>query len=324
MTPIDGYAALTAAAGAWTTTALGQFEISGRDAVGLVDRVTTADMERLPPGRFAHSLILRDDATILSRVTIYRFADRVMLLVDVGARDAVWQQLLAHKRGDVRMRDISDDLGVIAIRGPMTISQLTLRLSPMPAASGDLTRSRLAGVDVFAARTTAEGPDGIDLYARSRDMDTILACLAEVATPMVQDGEWELFRMEFGVARAGVEIEEGDTPVEAALERLVELDKSTRFPGRVALEERIRTGAVRRLVGFVASSDTAPPPGAVVFVNGRMVDRVRSSVISPRFGPIGMTAVPLGADQPGTVLTITDGGKTWPAVVARVPFGREA
>ncbi|HRP06895.1 MAG TPA: glycine cleavage T C-terminal barrel domain-containing protein [Gemmatimonadales bacterium] len=217
----------------------------------------------------------------------------------------------------------SDDLGVVAIRGPMTISQLTLRLSPMPAASGDLTRSRLAGVDVFAARTTAEGPDGIDLYSRRRDMETIVACLEEVATPLVTAPEWELFRLEYGVARSGIEIEEGDTPVEAALERLVALDKPTRFPGRNALAERVRTGAVRRLVGFMASSDTVPPPGAVVFVNGRMVDRVRSSGRSPRHGAIGMTAVPLGADQPGTVLTITDGGRTWPAVVARVPFGSE-
>src|SRR5690606_15091543 len=197
-------------------------------------------------------------------ITVYRLADMVMLLVDAGARDAAWQQLLAHKRGDVRMRDISDDLGVIAIRGPMTISQLTLRLSPMPAASGDLTRSRLAGVDVFAARTTAEGPDGIDLYSRSSDMETIRACLEEVATPLVDTSDWELFRLEFGVARSGIEIEDDDTPVEAGLERLIALDKRTRFPGRNALRERIRTGAMRRLVGFVASSDSAPPPGTPV------------------------------------------------------------
>lgn len=324
MTPLTSYEAITSAAAAWTSSALGQFEVSGPDAGAYVNRVTTADLSRLPPGRFAHALMLRDDATILARVTVYRFDDLVMLLVDGEARADAWQHLVKSKRGTVRLRDISDDVAVLAVRGPRTVAQLTTELDPMPIASGDLNRARLAGVGVFAARTTAEGPDGFDLYCRGRDLPTLGDTLARIGIPMVDDDTWNLMRLERGVARFGIEIDSEDTPVEAALEHLVVQSKGARFPGEAAFAERLRTGALRRLVGFTAVGDTAPPVGATVSAAGRPVDRVRSAAMSPRAGVIGMTAVPLGADTPGTPLRISTDWREWDAVVTQVPFVAEA
>lgn len=317
MTAPDGYLALTTAAGAWTTGNLGQFEVSGSDAAAFVNRVTTADLSRLPSGRFAHALMLRDDATILARVTVYRLGGVVMLLVDGAVRAAVWQDLVARKRGTVRLRDISDDIAVLAVRGPRTIAQLTMRLAPMPRESGDLTHARLDEVDVFAGRTTADGPDGLDLYCRGRDLPTLGDALTTLGVPIVSDDAWHLMRLELGTARLGVEIDPDDTPVEAGLEHLVALDKGAPFPGEVAYRERVRTGPLRRLVGFAMPNDHAPRVGDPVSVGGRTVDRVRSTGVSPRAGVIGMTAVPLGADAPGTVLQI---GESGPAVVAALPF----
>ena len=81
MSTLDEHRVLVEGAGAWGTDNLGQFEVTGPDAGALVNRVATADMSRLSAGRFAHALLLRDDASILERVTVYRFPDRVMLLI---------------------------------------------------------------------------------------------------------------------------------------------------------------------------------------------------------------------------------------------------
>lgn len=320
MTASDDYIALTTAAAAWTTTALGQFEVSGPDAAAFVNRVATADLSVLRPGQFAHSLLLRDDATILARVTIHRLNETVMLLVDGSARAAAWRHVVEHKRGNVRLRDISDDVAVIAVRGPRTIAQLTLRLSPVPASAGLVTRARLDAVDCFAARTTDDGADGLDLYCRGRDLPTLGDALARLGVPLVSDDAWQITRLERGIARLGVEIDGDDTPVEADLVHLVAENKGTRFPGEVAYAERRRTGALRRRVGFRLEGDSAPPEGARVHTGGLPVDRVRSIGVSPRFGIIGQTAVPLGSDTPGTAIRISHGGRHWDGVVARMPF----
>lgn len=320
MIPLDEYEALVAAAAAWMPTAVGQFELSGADAHAFVNRVTTVDISRVPPGRFAHALVLRDDAAIIGRVTVYRIGDLVMLLVDERSREAIWQQLLAFKRGSVRLRDISDQVAAVVVRGPAALARVATLLAETPARSGDLVITEFAAAQVFAARTTADGPDGIDLYCRRRDVEPVRQSLQALAIPFVSDATWDLARLEWGVARVGVEIAPDDTPVEAALTALVARDKGAPFPGEAALESRLRVGPLRLLVGFRLDGDALPPVDAPLAVNGRQVDRVRSVGRSPRFGVIGMTSVPVGADQEGTPITISTVNGNLSGQVAATPF----
>jgi len=315
-----GYRALTTASGFWHASGLGQFEVAGVDAHAYVNRIATADLSILSPGHYVHSLLLREDASILDRVTVYRFPERVMLLVDAAQREAAWEHIVSRKRGNVRLRDISDDMGVVAVRGPATTVRLSPLLSPYPVEPGDVVSGRLAGIDVFAARASLDGPDGIDFYCRSRDRMSLERTLTSAGVPSVTDEDWRLNRLEWGIATIGSEIDSGDTPLEADLERLVAEGKGAPFPGETALAARRRTGALKRLVGFQISGDEMPPLAARVSVAGVVVDRVRSIAASPRVGIIGMCAVPTSADTAGTVLTMHSGESSWTAKVVHRPF----
>jgi aminomethyltransferase len=318
----DGYRALVAGAASWTARGMGLIEVAGADSHAFVNRIATADLSLLPPGRFVDSLILRDDASILDRVTVYRFPERVMLLVDAEQRSAAWDHILERKRGNVRLRDISDDMGVIAVRGPATVARMTSWLVPIPLEPGDLTTARFGEIDVFAARVAADGPEGIDFYCRSRDCAALAAALARAGVVPVDDDDWRLHRLEWGIANVGIEIDSGDTPVEAGLESLVAEGKGAPFPGETALAARRAAGAMKRLVGIRVAGDVVPPPSSRVRVAGVMVDRVRSIGDSPRVGIIGMTAVPTTAATPGTALLLLLGDQTWQATVVGRPFVR--
>jgi aminomethyltransferase len=315
-----GYQALTTAAAAWSSDALGQFEVSGADAHAFVNRVTTVDISKLPPGRFADALFLRDDASILGRVTVYRFEDLVMLLVDDAIRLAAWEYLVARKRGNVRLRDISADVAVVSVRGPAAAARLATLLDPVPAAPGDLRRARCAGVDVFAARGDRFGPDGLDLYCRARDVHSLRSAIASLGIPFVDEEVLDLARLEWGVPRVGIEIDEADSPLESGLDHLVAQGKGAPFPGEVALANRRRTGAFKVLTGVEIAGDDLPPVGAEVHLNGRAVDRLRSVARSPRAGVIGMTAVPRGSDAGGSPVRIVAGTRSWDAILVRPPF----
>jgi aminomethyltransferase len=317
----EGYHSLTTSAGSWTASGLGQFEVAGADAHAFVNRIATADLSLLDPGRFVHSLLLRDDASILDRVTVYRFPERVMLLVDASQRQAAWEHIVQRKRGNVRLRDISDDMGVLAVRGPEAVTLLVPVLEPAPAEPGDVVTARLDGIDVFAARATLDGPEGFDLYCRLRDLAALQTALMKANVCPASDEDWQIFRLEWGIPTVGIEIDPGDTPVEAGLESLVAEGKGAPFPGETALASRRRTGAIKRLVGFrIVDDDEMPPLAARVTVAGVMVDRVRSVGRSPRVGVIGMTAVPTTADVPATRLTMISGERVWKATIMRRPF----
>lgn len=316
----EEHRALVSGAGCLAADGLGQFEVTGPDAHAFVNRVATLDVSLLSPGRFAHALILRDDAAILDRVTVYRFPDRIMLLVDAQFRHAAWDYIVARKRGNVRLRDISDDVGLITVRGPATAIRVAALMDAVPVEPGDVETSRFAGVDVFAGRATLDGPDGIDFFCRKRDRDSLETGLRHAGVYPVISEAWELLRLEWGVARVGIEIDSDDTPVEAGLEHLVAEMKGAPFPGETALASRRRSGAMKRLVGFRAHGSELPTIGARVTVAGLMTDRVRSVGRSPRVGIIGMTAVPTSATTPGTPLHFEGGSQSWTGEVVRRPF----
>ena len=220
MTALDEHRLLVDGAGAYAAEGLGQFE-----ATAPMPGRSSTDRHRrhlaLPAGRYAHALLLRDDATILERVTVYRFPDRVMLLADGANRDAAWEHIVARKRGSVRLRDISSDVGLIAVRGPTSIARLELVLQPLPPEPGDVVNARLGEVDVFAARATRDGPEGIDLFCRQRDRHTLLELLRSIAVLPIGESAWNLLHMEWGIPHVGRGIDRGDTPIEAGLEYLV-------------------------------------------------------------------------------------------------------
>jgi aminomethyltransferase len=316
----DGYRALVSGAGSWTARGMGLFEVVGPDAHAFINRIVTSDLSLVSPGRFVHSLLLRDDASILDRVTVYRFPERVMLLVDAAMREAAWDHIVARKRGNVRLRDISTDMGVVVVRGPGAHAALSPVLLPFPGEPGDVLTGRLGGVDVFAARATRDGPEGIDFFSRARDREALERALAGAGVTSATDDDWRVHRIEWGMATIGIEIDPGDTPWEAGLDRLVAEGKGAPFPGEVAFASRRRTGAIKRLVGFQVAGDDLPPLASRVSVAGVMVDRVRSVCRSPRVGIIGLTAVPTSADTPGTTLSLLSGTQTWNARVLRLPF----
>ncbi len=316
----EAYRALTSGAGSWVAREFGQFEIAGADAHALVNRIVTADLSLLRAGRCVPSLLLREDATILDCVTVYRFPERVMLLIDPAQRAEAWEHIVSRKRGNVRLRDISDAMGVVMVRGPGTATQLAPLLSPVPEQPGDVASARLAGVDVFAARAPADGPDGIDFYCRARDVESLRAALQRAGVRPVDDDAWQVTQLEWGIPRVGVDIDPDDTPVEAGLGHLVAEGKGAPFPGETALAARRRTGAIKTLVGFHVGGDDVPPVGARASVAGVMVDRVRAVCQSPRVGVIGTVAVPTSADAPGTMLSLVSADRLWQARVVRRPF----
>ena len=322
MTEPAGYTALVSGAAAFSPELLGKFELVGADAHALVNRVSTADISRLPPGRHVDALLLNDDASILTTVNVLRFPDRMLLIVPGEHRQQVWDYLVDRRRGNARLRDISDEVTTVMVRGPRSAELLQSVVMPWPRRAGDLTNSRVDDVTVFAARVGEGGPEGIDLHCRSRDGEALMTALGQTGVDRADISAWQTVQIEWGRPTVGVEIESGDTPHEAGLVNLVAAGKGAPFPGEQAFAAREQVGPLKSLVTFSAAGAMPPPVGAAVMLAGRQVDTVRSSVMSPRFGILGMTAVPTRSTGAGVVLTVVSGDMQWEASVCIPPAGR--
>src|SRR5881628_1869167 len=109
--------AVREAVGIFDVSHMGEFEITGPDRNAFVQRVTCNDVGALRPGQAQYSAILTEQGTFVDDCLVYRFADRLMMVVNAANLAADWEHIVAQKRGaNVRLRDISDETALLAVQ----------------------------------------------------------------------------------------------------------------------------------------------------------------------------------------------------------------
>src|SRR4029079_6187975 len=105
--------------GLFDVSHMGEFIIRGPRAVDFVNYVTTNDVAALTIGQVHYSTILNDRGTIEDDCLVYRFPDKVMMVVNASniAKDYAHVAKHAAKFG-VTIEDVSDDMGLLALQGP--------------------------------------------------------------------------------------------------------------------------------------------------------------------------------------------------------------
>ena len=316
--------AVRTGAGVFDVSHMGEFEVTGPDRNALVNRFTCNDVAALEPGGVQYSAILTPEGTFVDDCTVYRFEDKLMIVVNASNVARAWEHIVKQKGGaNVRLKDISDDVGLLALQGPGAQALL------QPLADRRLDDigyyhfqvGKIAGAQCFISRTGYTGEDGFELYCRDRDTVAIWEALTAAGAKPIGLGARDTLRLEMGYALYGNDIDDTITPLEAGLGWIVKLDKGAPFMGDRALREQKARGVTRKLVGFKLEGRGIPRHGYSVHCEGREVDVVRSGTMSPSLGqPIGTTYLPADVAKAGTRFEIDIRGERIPAEVMKRPF----
>jgi aminomethyltransferase len=312
--------------GVFDISHMGEFEVTGPDRNAFVQRITCNDVAALKPGQAQYTALLTERGTFVDDCVVYRFADRLMLVVNAAniARD--WENVVDHKAGaNVRLRDVSEETGLLAVQGPGAEALL----APLTSAAIALlpyyhfTEGKVAGMECFISRTGYTGEDGFELYCRGADLEKLWHALVGPgrAEPCGL-GARDTLRLEAGYPLYGSDIDDTVTPFEAGLGWIVKLEKGADFVGLAALRRQKAAGVTQRLVGFrVLEPRLVARPGHDVYVDDRKVGVVRSGTVTPTANcAVGMTYLPIDRARPGTRFTIDIRGRHAPAEVVPLPF----
>src|SRR6185312_1693081 len=142
---------------------MGEFEITGPDRNAFVNRITCNDVGALAPGAVQYSGILTPQGTFVDDCTVYRFDDKLMIVVNASNTAKAWEHIVAHKGGiNVRLKDISAEVGLLAVQGPRG-EALLQPLADVPLgeiAYYHFAAGKIAGAQCFISRTGYTGEDG--------------------------------------------------------------------------------------------------------------------------------------------------------------------
>ncbi len=312
--------------GLFDVSHMGEFEVTGPDRNAFVQRVTSNDVGALKPGQAQYSALLTEQGTFVDDCLVYRFEDKLMLVVNASNIAKDWEHVVAQKGGaNVRLRNISDEVALLALQGPKAedllapLTSLSVKLLPYY----HFTDGKVAGAQCFVSRTGYTGEDGFELYCRAADAERLWHALAGPgrAEPCGL-GARDTLRLEAGMPLYGNDIDDTTTPYEAGLGWIVKLDKGAPFTGLKALKQQKLDGIKRKLVGFtIGEPKVVARHGHDVYLNGRKVDSVRSGTVTPTVNAaIGTTYLPVDQAKPGTTFEVDVRGRRVPATVVKLPF----
>ncbi len=316
--------AVRQAAGLFDVSHMGEFEITGKDALKFASYVTSNNAEALEVGQVQYSSFLHESGGIVDDTLVYRFAEKVMLVVNASNIAKDW----AHVSGlagnfEVTLTDVSDATGLLALQGPdaQAVLQPLTKAGLEPLGYYRFTAGEVAGVPCVISRTGYTGEDGFELYHAPAYAQKLWDALtANRGVTLAGLGCRDSLRLEVAYPLYGNDIDDQTTPLEAGLGWIVKMKKDD-FVGKAALAEQKAKGLSRKLVGFRLTEKGFPRQHMPVLVDGAPLGEVRSGTVSPSTGQaIGTCYLPLAKSAVGTSFAIDIRGKAVPAEVVATPF----
>lgn len=312
------YETLRSGCGLFDRSARGKLALGGPDAIEFLNGQVTQELADLTPGHGRYAAFLTHKGKMLGDLRVLAFAGEdggVELLLDTErvALQNLFDMIRRFKVGyRVELHKRTLERGLLSLIGPRTAS--VCPVSGLGPDEHDNAAVQVDGVPALAVRTDV----GLDLICAADDSERLASGLRERGAAPVDEQAVECLRIERGIPRYGVELDDSVIPQEAALnERAVSLTKGC-YVGQETVARLFYKGRPNRLLRGLLLSQPVPP-GTPLLLGERIVGHVGASVVSPRLGPIALAIVRREA-EPGSHLTAGDASLD--VTVLELPFER--
>jgi len=308
---------------------MGEFEVSGKDALEFLQKTTTNDVAALSPGQIQYTCMTYPDGGIVDDLLIYKLKDRFMLVVNASNMKKDFEWLFSHIEGDVKLVDHSQETGLLAIQGPNAIKVMTDLTSFDLDAMGyySFATAEVGGETILFSRTGYTGEDGFELYIPNDRCANVWKAVIEAGKKkdmqLVGLGARDSLRLEMKMALYGNDIDQTTTPIEAGLSWIVNLE--TEFIGKETIARQKAEKPDRRLICLELEGRAFPRPGYEIFDGDKAIGKVTSGTFSPSLQkPIALGYVPRSKAKIGSKVEIAIRDRRYPAVVVKPPFYKKA
>lgn len=313
--------------GVFDVSHMGRIEVTGSDALAFVNWMTTNDARNLAVGQAQYSVLCYPDGGIVDDLVVYRLDGRWLLVVNGANNEKDTRWLEEHISGDVRLRNITDEVAQFAVQGPYAESVLQ-RVSSAPLADIGFYRSagiRIGGIEALVSRTGYTGEDGFEVYVPSGQAlaawDAVFEAGRDHQIEPIGLGARDTLRLEMKMCLYGNDIDQSTNPLEAGLSWVVQLDKPGGFIGSDSLRLIAAEKPSRRLVCIEMKNHHIPRPKCPILANGNQVGVVTSGTMSPSLNKgIALGYVKQEWARAGTNLTVDIRGSLGEAEVVKPPF----
>jgi len=298
--------------GVFDVSHMGELEVEGPRAQGLLQSLLSNDLERLEDGQAQYTLLTNDSGGIVDDLIVYRLSPfRFLLIVNAANREGDFEWMREREIPGSDVRDVSDEYGLLAVQGPRALERLGLPEAP----AFSFAEGELDGIACMINRTGYTGEQGVELMVPVEDAGDLWDRVVARGAKPAGLGARDTLRLEVCYPLHGNDIGPETDAVSAGLGWVCALDKD--FTGADELRQIKAEGPRRRLVAFVMQERAIPREGMGIDGGGEVTSGTHSPMLDRG---IGLGYVPADNAAPGTELTIDVRGKPRRARVVKKPI----
>lgn len=226
-------------AGVFDVSHMGEFFVTGPDAVTFVDYLITNDFLNAEMLKAVYSPLCREDGTVIDDLIAYKLAaERVLICVNASNIQKDWEWISSKKGSfNCSLENLSSEYSLLAIQGPKT--ELILRdfgiKLPKDFPYYSILETTHEGEKLIVARTGYTGEDGFEVFSSHKFAVHLWDKLIFNGVKPCGLAARDVLRVEVCYPLYGHEITDAVTPLDSGLAWTVKLAKPT-FIGKSALE----------------------------------------------------------------------------------------
>ena len=273
--------------GLFDVSHMGEVIVYGEDALPYLNKLVPQDVTKLVDSKAVYCQLTNKQGGIIDDLIIYKLEDKKYLIIANASRideDLNW--MVRNKCGfDVSIVNESHNYSLLAVQGPKACELIKkLGVNELPPFFS-IKRGELFNINLWISRTGYTGEDGVEIMVRNEFSeylwDKLLEAGKEFGIKPIGLGARDTLRLEAALHLYGNDLDENTTPIEAGLAWSVCKNKTENYNGKAKIEEQLKNGAEKKLIGLKMLDKSIARHGYEVFYNNEKIGIVTSGGISP-------------------------------------------
>ena len=314
--------------GVFDVSHMGEFLLTGENALDLIQKVTSNDASTLTIGKAQYSCMPNGNGGIVDDLIIYKIKEeQYLLVVNASNIDKDWNWIASHNDLGVEMKNVSEEYSLLAIQGPKAAEAMqtltSVNLTEIPYYH--FVVGPFAGVEhVIISATGYTGSGGFEIYVKNDFVNELWDKVFEAGAPYgikpIGLAARDTLRLEMGFCLYGNDIDDSTSPIEAGLGWITKFNKE--FIDAETLKQQKENGVTRKLIAFEMIERGIPRHDYEIHdENNNVIGKVTSGTMSPslKLG-IGLGYVTIDNSKVDSEIFISIRDKGIKAKVVKLPF----
>jgi folate-binding protein YgfZ len=315
-------------AGVIDLSSRGRLLVSGSEAVMFLNGLITNDIKTLAVNSWMPAAFPNVQGRLIAAVRIIHRADGFLIDTESVSLETVAKLLERFTlAGDFRVKDLTSETAMLSVQGRKAaeVMRQTLGKTAANVAREQVATAQLEhGSNVNVIRATHTGEDGFDLFVDTNEAEHLRISLIEASAQSFSSEVAETLRIEAGISRFGIDMDETRVVTETNLDDAVSFTKGCYIGQEIIARIKYRGHVAKKLTGVRMEQETELESKAkILSADDKEIGNITSSTVSPRLKrTIALGYVKYDYLEPGTKLRVMEGDKQVAAEVAELPFVR--